>query len=100
MTELEKEVVKHEEQIKTLFENQKKLETVVDKIDSLATSIAKLTLVQQGVVDEQKALRTDVDNMKQQPVKDAHELKMTVIKLVITAVVSAIVGALIALVIK
>lgn len=100
MTNIEEKVVQHDEQIKTLFANQKKLENVVDKIDNLATSIAKMTLIQQGLVDEQKALRADVDGIKLQPAKDAHDIKQKVIISIITTVLGIAIGALAALIIK
>lgn len=100
MTNIEEKVIEHEQQIKTLFNNQAKLEKVVDKIDNLTVSIEKMTLVQQGLIDEQKSIRQDVDGIKEQPAKEAHEIKMTIIKCIVTGVVGAIIGALIALIIK
>ena len=52
------------------------------------------------MLEQQKALRKDVDEIKDQPIKDAHEIKMTVIKCIITGVLSAIVSALAVLIIK
>lgn len=100
MNELEKKVVEHDEQIKSLFANQKKLEKVIDKINDLTVSIGKMTLIQQGLIDEQKDMRSDLDKIKEQPAKDAHEIKMKVILSIITTVAGAIVGALLALIIK
>lgn len=100
MDDIKEKVIQHDEQIKTLFENQKRLERVVDKIDKLTVSIEKMAVVQQDLVEEQKDLRNDVNKIQEQPAKDAHEIKQKVIIAIITAVVSAIVGALLALVIK
>lgn len=97
---LETKVVQHDEQIKTLFNNVNRLEKVVDKIDNLTVSIERMTIAQQGIIDEQKKVRADVDKIKEQPVKDAHEIKMKIISCVITGVVGAVLGALLALIIK
>ena len=100
MTDLETKVVQHDEQIKTLFNNMSKLEAVTNEINKLALNIEKLAMNQSQMIEQQSQLKKDVDSIKEQPVKDAHDLKMTIIKLVVTGVLSAIIGALIALVIK
>lgn len=100
MTELETKVVQHDEQIKTLFNNMTKLETVTNEINKLAINIEKLALNQSQMIEQQNQLKKDVDGIKEQPVKDAHDMKMTIIKCIVTGVLSAILGALIALIIK
>ena len=100
MTDLETKVIEHEEQIKTLFNNQARLERVVDKIDKLAISIEKMAVVQTDLVEEQKSLKKDVDKIKEQPAKDAHDIKIKVILSIITTITGAILGALLALIIK
>lgn len=98
MNELETKVIEHEQQIKTLFNNQARLEKVVDKIDKLTVSIEKMTVIQQDMIDEQKAIKEDVNNIKEQPAKDAHEIKQKIINSIITTAVGLVVGALITLV--
>ena len=100
MDDIEKKVVQHDEQIKTLFNNVSKLEKITNEINTLALNIEKIAINQTSMIEQQKQLRTDLDEIKEQPVKDAHDIKMTVIKCVVTGVISAIVGALIALVIR
>lgn len=100
MDDIEKKVVQHDEQIKTLFNNVSKLEKITNEINTLALNIEKIAINQTTMIEQQKQLRTDLDEIREQPVKDAHDIKMTVIKCVITGVISAIVGALIALVIR
>lgn len=97
---IETTVIQHDEQIKTLFNNVNRLEKVVDKIDNLTVSIEKNTIVQQEMLKEQKKMRDDVDKLKEQPAKDAHELKMKIVTCIITGVIGAILGALMALIIK
>lgn len=98
--DIETKIVQHDEQIKTLFNNYNRLEKVVDKIDNLTVSIEKMTIVQQEMLKEQKKVRDDVDKIKEQPVKDAHEIKMKIISCIATGVVGAVLGALLALIIK
>lgn len=100
MNNLEEKVIKHDEQIKTLFNNVSKLENITTEINKLAMSIEKIAINQTAMLDQQTKLRKDVDAIKEQPAKDAHDMKMTVIKCIVTGVLSAIVGALIALIIK
>ncbi len=100
MNNIEEKVIKHDEQIKTLFNNVNKLESITIEINKLALSIEKIAINQTSMLEQQKALRKDVDEIKDQPIKDAHEIKMTVIKCIITGVLSAIVSALAVLIIK
>jgi predicted nucleic acid-binding Zn ribbon protein len=78
MDNVEQKIIEHEQQIKTLFNNQARIEKVVDKIDKLTLSIEKMTVIQQDMIEEQKAIKEDVTKIKEQPAKDAHEIKMKV----------------------
>ena len=100
MNDLEAKIVQHDEQIKTLFSSQARLEKVVDKIDKLTVSIEKMTVVQQDMIDEQKAIKQDVAKIKEQPAKDAHALKMTITSCIVTGIISVVLGAILTLVIR
>ena len=100
MTNVEAKVIEHDEQIKTLFNNQTRLEKVVDKINDLTVAIGKMTTVQQGLIDGQAKLKQDVEEIKTQPAKDAHEIKQKVIIAAITCVVTAAITAIITLLAK
>lgn len=100
MGEMNEQIIKHEEKIKTLFNRVDRLDRVVDKINSLALSIEKMAYVQQGLIEGQNKIKDDVEKIKEQPVKDAHDTKQKIIQAIITTVVGALVGALLALVIK
>lgn len=99
MTDVESKVIKHDEQIKTLFNSVNRLENITTEINKLALSIEKIATNQTAMLEQQKQLRNDVDQIRDQPAKDAHDIKMTVIKCVVSGVVSAIIGALLALII-
>ena len=98
MTNIETKVIEHDEQIKTLFNNQTRLEKVVDKINDLTVAIGKMTTIQQGLIDGQTKLKQDVEEIKTQPAKDAHETKQKIINAIITTTVGLVVGALITLI--
>lgn len=100
MNELETKVVQHEEQIKTLFNKTSRLENITTELNKLAMSVEKLAINQSAMIEQQKSLREDIDQIKEQPTKDAKEIKMTIIKCIITGVLSALVGAILALVIR
>ena len=100
MTNTEAKIIEHEEQIKTLFNNQSRLEKVVDKINDLTIAIGKMTTIQQGLIDGQNKLKKDVEEIKTQPAKDAHEVKQKVIIAIATCVATAITTAIITLLIK
>lgn len=100
MTSTEAKVIEHDEQIKTLFNNQARLEKVVDKINDLTIAIGKMTTIQQGLIEGQDKLKQDVEEIKTQPAKDAHEVKQKVILTVVTVIVTAVVTAMITLLAK
>ena len=100
MNNIETTVIQHDEQIKTIFHNMERIEKVVNKIDNLTVSIERMTIIQQEMLDEQKRVRADVDKIKEQPVKDAHEIKMKIIVSVLTGITGVILGAIMALIIK
>lgn len=100
MTNVEAKVIEHDEQIKTLFNNQARLEKVVDKINDLTVAIGKMTTVQQGLIDGQAKLKKDVEEIKTQPAKDAHEIKQKVIIAAITCVVTAVITVILTLLAK
>lgn len=85
-------VATHTEQIKTLFVNQSRIEKVVDKIDNLTASINKMAVTQENLVKEQQEVKKDLNTLKEQPGKDAHEIKLRVIIAIITAITSAIIA--------
>ena len=100
MTDIEQKVVQHDEQIKTLFRRTDKMDVLLNQINSLAISIKELTTNQTQMLEQQKNLKEDVDKIKNKESNDAHDLKMTIIKCVITGVIGAILGAIFAMIFK
>ena len=98
MTNLEEKVIKHDEQIKTLFNNVSELRNVTGEINKLAISVEKLAINQSAMIEQQNELKKDVDEIKLQPAKDAHDNKQKFIQAIITTTVGLVVGALITLI--
>ena len=92
MDELEKTVVQHTEQIKTLFANQNQLQKLVDSVNSLAVSVEKLAMKQNTMSEEVTGLRTDVDEIKEKPAKKWEDITGKIIWAVIAAGIGVILG--------
>lgn len=92
MDELEKTVVQHTEQIKTLFANQNQLQKLVDSVNSLAVSVEKLAMKQNTMSDEVTGLRTDVDAIKEKPAKKWEDITSKVIWAILAAVIGVVLG--------
>lgn len=98
MNELETKIIQHDEQIKTLFNKTSRLEAVTTDINKLAISVEKLAINQSAMIEQQNELKKDVDEIKLQPAKDAHDNRQKFIQAIITTAVGLVVGALITLV--
>lgn len=92
MDELEKTVVQHTEQIKTLFANQNQLQKLVDSVNSLAVSVEKLAMKQNTMSDEVTGLRTDVDAIKEKPAKKWEDITSKIIWAILAAVIGVVLG--------
>lgn len=97
---IEVKVAEHEVKIKSLEKRVLKTEEIAESVHELCVSIEKLALIQENMLAEQKAQRKDIDDIKQQPAKDAREIKVKIIIAVATGIISALLGALLAVVIK
>lgn len=81
-----------QEQVKAAFlriDEQKKLS---DSVYSLALSVERLTIGQQNTVEQVKRLRTDVDDMKNKPIKHWDLVITTILGAVIGYVVKLLLG--------
>ena len=92
MDELEKTVVQHTEQIKTLFANLNQLQKLVDSVNSLAVSVEKLAMKQNTMSDEVTGLRTDVDAIKEKPAKKWEDITSKVIWAILAAIIGVVLG--------
>ena len=92
MDELEKTVVQHTEQIKTLFANQNQLQKLVDSVNALAVSVKELALKQDTISTDVTGLRTDVDAIKEKPAKRWEDITGKIIWAVLAAAIGVILG--------
>lgn len=92
MDELEKTVVQHTEQIKTLFANQNQLQKLVDSVNSLAVSVKELALKQNALSGDVTGLRSDVDELKEKPAKKWDEITGKIIWAILAAVIGVVLG--------
>lgn len=92
MDELEKTVVQHTEQIKTLFANQNQLQKLVDSVNALAVSVKELALKQEAISSDVNGLRTDVDEIKSKPGKKWEDITGKIIWAVLAAAIGVILG--------
>ena len=100
MNDTDAKVIQHDEQIKTLFNRVDKVEKVTTEIYKMGTNVERLTINQTVMLEQLASLKKDVDEIKNQPIKDLHEIKQKVIIGVITAIVGIIIGAFFTLILK
>jgi hypothetical protein len=92
MDNLEGEVIRHTEQIKTLFGRTEQLEKIVESVNALALSVKELTLGQSSMMASIKGLRTDVDALKDEPGKKWKDITGKVLWLVLAAALGVVLG--------
>lgn len=99
-TEIEKKLVQHEEQIKTINYRLDKIENISENLNKVSISLEKLNLSVSSIVDAQKKQADDIEALKLAPGKTAKDLWLTIGKTALTVVVTAVVTALLVLIIK
>lgn len=91
MEQIEKEVIQHGEQIKTLFDRVSNFEKLAEGVNSLAKSVERLALTQSQQKDTIDRMSSDIDDIKKKPEKRWE----TVVSCVITAIVTAVITMLV-----
>lgn len=99
-TEIEKKVIQHDEQIKTINYRLDKIENISENLNKVSINLEKLTIAVDGIVKVQEKQATDIENLKLAPGKTAKELWLTVGKEALKAIVVALITALLVLIIK
>lgn len=92
MDDLEKAVIQHTEQIKTLFANQAQLEKLVESVNSLAVSVKELALKQNTLSTDVSGLRADVDEIKEKPAKKWDSITEKILWAVLAAIIGVVLG--------
>lgn len=90
--EMNEVVVRHSEQIKTLFERMGNLEKLTESVNKLAISLERLTGKQTATEAQVAHLAEDVEGIKEKPGKRWES--------VVVAVIGALVGAAVTYFIK
>ncbi len=96
MTENDRKIIEHEARLNVVENDIVDLKNVVSEIHALALSVERISSTQTAMLEQQKDIKADVDEIKSQPAKDAHDFKVTAIKEAIKFVVALVLGALVA----
>ena len=76
------------EQIRTIFNRLDKQDAIIDSLRALTANVGTLAEGQERIEKNVKAVRADVDELKERPMKNYDKVRWTVI----TALASGIVG--------
>ena len=76
------------EQIRTIFNRLDKQDAIIDSLRALTANVGTLAEGQERIEKNVKAVRADVDELKERPMKNYDKVRLTVI----TALASGIVG--------
>ena len=76
------------EQIRTIFNRLDKQDAIIDSLRALTANVGTLAEGQERIEKNVKAVRQDVDELKERPMKSYDKVRWTVI----TALASGIVG--------
>lgn len=93
-------VAVHSQQIKSLEKRMAKCEAKDEVLNKLAISVEKMATVQQGMLEEQKTQRKDINELKEQPARKHEFMWKEAVKVAISVIGGAILGALVGLIIK
>lgn len=88
ISEIKETIARQDERIKTLYNRVNKQDELIGTVNKLAISVGELATGQKTITDNIKAMRNDVDELRQKPAKrwDA------VIAAAISAIVAYIIG--------
>ena len=87
-------VARHDEQIKTLFKRLDAQDKLIENVNQLAISVEKLAINQKTLSDNQTKIKADVEEMKEQPLKDYRDLRRTIVTAIVTGLISIALGFL------
>ena len=92
MDDMQGEIIRHSEQIKTLFSRTEQREKIVESVNALALSVKELTLGQSAMQTAIRGLRSDVDEIKEEPGKKWKDLVSKVVWAVLAAALGVVLG--------
>ena len=92
MDDLERTVVQHSEQIKTLFNRVDQQDKMMASINDLTVSVKGLAMGQQNMAKEVTQLQGDVDAIKAKPGKKWDDVTSKVLWAILAAVIGLALG--------
>lgn len=92
MDDIEKVVIQHTEQIKTLFNRTEQQQRMMDSLNDLTISVKEIALGLGQVKDDVGGLQTDVETLKQKPAKKWEDVTGKVLWAILAAVLGLILG--------
>ena len=92
MEDIERTVVQHTEQIKTLFSRVEQQEKMMQSINDLTLSVKELALGQKNLKEDVTTLRGDVDEIKSKPGKKWEDVTGKILWAVLAAAIGVFLG--------
>ena len=92
MENIEEAVVRHSEQIKTLFSRVDQQQKMMESINDLAISVKELALQQGQMQKDVAGLQGDVEAIKQKPAKKWEDASAKVLWAILAAVIGLALG--------
>jgi hypothetical protein len=92
MEDIERTVIQHTEQIKTLFTQQGQLQKMVDSVNALAVSVKELAFNLGTVKEQVGGIQTDVDTLKEKPAKKWDNLTEKILWSIVAAILGIVLG--------
>ena len=94
MDDIEKTVIQHTEQIKTLFSRVDQQDRLMQSINTLTVSVKELAIGLNSVKDDVGSLQDDVETIKQKPAKKWDDVSSKVLWAILAAVLGLVLGKL------
>lgn len=92
--EMDVEIAGMKEQIKTLFEHNKKQEVLISSIQDLTVSVRIMADRMKGMEDTQTTMKNDLDELKNKPAKRWDGIVDKILLTIAAALVGAVLGRL------
>ena len=92
MDELEKTVIQHTEQIKTLFTRVDQQDKMMQSINTLTVSVKELAMGLNSVKEDVGSLQYDVETIKAKPGKKWDDITSKILWAILAAVIGLVLG--------
>lgn len=89
--DLDERITRHTEQIKTCFNRIGDLTTITESVQKLAISVELLAHEQKNIGEKVDGLSSDMDEIKEKPVKRWDSVVSNIITVIVTAAVTYVI---------